>query len=384
MPRLLAALTLPTLTLALALAAPAVAQESAPKHEPALDLIGAALLEADKNQVLQARLLDEQIFKATDTRKAPMQAILRLRGKKTPKGITLEIQVTLAGMGERTMRYDFDPTGALTQVELNASMRGREQRMTGKVEGEELVVESSNAGKARPSQRVAWRRDVMPMALGAFALPALADQGLPKQFSGAALRLERMGRSSMINENKPITFEAAGEVTKEGVRYRVYHLESKSDPIEALVYAEGELAGRLHSMTFDYKKDQPDGSYVRISAAEAKRLAAEAPILNNELLTHRELRKLEWSQKRVHEQTGKFSDDPEKLSLGEDETPGYLVLLRVSPDGQKWMAVAAPKEPGKTGKRYFAINLEGGVYASDKEIPLGDECALPEGLTKLP
>ncbi len=379
---------LATLALTLALAASAAAQEGSPKqtpkHEPALDLIGAALLEADKNQVLQARLLDEQIFKAVDTRKGPLQALLRVRGQKSAKGISLEIHVTLSGMGERTMRYDFDRVGALTQVELKASTRGREQRMSGKVEGEELVVEVSRDGKAKPSKRVAWRRDVMPMALGAFALPSLADQGPPKQFSGAALRLERMGSASMIKENKTITFQAAGEVTKEGVRYRVYHLNSKSDPVEALVYAEGELAGRLHSMTFDYEKDQPDGSYVRISAAEAKRLAAEAPILNNELITHRELRKLEWRQKSALKRAGKYSDDPKELGLDEDETPGYLVLLRVSPEGKKWMAVAAPKEPGKTGKRYFAITHEGGVFASEKEIPLSDECTLPEGLTKVP
>ncbi|HBP20399.1 MAG TPA: hypothetical protein DEA08_21730, partial [Planctomycetes bacterium] len=172
---------LATLALTLALAASAAAQEGSPKqtpkHEPALDLIGAALLEADKNQVLQARLLDEQIFKAVDTRKGPLQALLRVRGQKSAKGISLEIHVTLSGMGERTMRYDFDRVGALTQVELKASTRGREQRMSGKVEGEELVVEVSRDGKAKPSKRVAWRRDVMPMALGAFALPSLADQG---------------------------------------------------------------------------------------------------------------------------------------------------------------------------------------------------------------
>lgn len=379
-----------TLALTLALAAPALAQDAPPAgaptqpaHEPALDLIGAALLEADQNAVLKARLLDEQVFKAVDTRKGPMQALLRIRGEKSDKGISLVIQVTLAGMGERTMRYDFGPVGALERVELNASMRGREQRLAGRVEGDELVVESSREGEAAKTQRVPWRRDVMPMALGAFALPALADQGLPQQFSGAALRLERMGRSSMINEDKTIRFQAAGEVTRDGVRYRAYHLESKSDPIEALVYAEGERAGQVHSITFDYKKDEPDGSYVRISAAEAKRLAAEAPILNNELVTHRRVRELARQQQRARERAGKFSDEPEQLGLSEDETPGYLVLLRVSPDGQKWMAVAAPKDPGKTGKRYFAINLEGQVYASDQEIPLNDACTLPAGLEKL-
>ena len=178
----------------------------------------------------------------------------------------------------------------------------------------------------------------------------------------------------------PTPFVAAGEVTKEGVRYRVYHLDSRNDPMETLVYAEGERAGQIHSITFDYKKDQPDGSYVRISAAEAKQIEAAAPIVNNELMTQRRLSGLDWRQKSAKKENGRFSDEPEQLGLTEDVTPGYLVLLRVSPDGQKWMAVAAPKEPGKTGKRYFAINQEGKVYASDEEIPLNDACSLPEGL----
>ena len=116
---------LATLALTLALAASAAAQEGSPKqtpkHEPALDLIGAALLEADKNQVLQARLLDEQIFKAVDTRKGPLQALLRVRGQKSAKGISLEIHVTLSGMGERTVRYFSRPPGPITHIIKEAS-----------------------------------------------------------------------------------------------------------------------------------------------------------------------------------------------------------------------------------------------------------------------
>lgn len=373
-----------TICVAAALCAPALAQDSRPAsaQEPALDLIGAALLQADQNKVLERRLLEEQVFKAVNLSKGPIQMVLRVRGKKTDEGISLEILATMIGMGERSIRYDFDRAGALRGIDLGITMRGRESRVcVGRVEGKELVIKASRAEGEAQTRRVAWRRDVMPLELGAFVVPSLADQGLPKRFSGDALSVVSLGRSStLVEENTPTPFVDAGEVTKEGVRYRVYHLDSRNDPMETLVYAEGERAGQIHSITFDYKKDQPDGSYVRISAAEAKQIEAAAPIVNNELMTQRRLGGLDWRQKSAKKENGRFSDEPEQLGLTEDVTPGYLVLLRVSPDGQKWMAVAAPKEPGKTGKRYFAINQEGKVHASDEEIPLNDACTLPEGL----
>ena len=64
--------------------------------------------------------------------------------------------------------------------------------------------------------------------------------------------------------------------------------------------------------------------------------------------------------------------------------PGYLLLIRVSPDGKAWMAVAAPKDPGKSGRYYFAIDKEATLYRSAKAIPLSDSCQVPPGTSELP
>lgn len=372
------------LVLALSLAPPALAQEKA--SEPALEAMGAALVQAAQNKVLEQRFPADQAFKAVQPGRenAALKSLLRVKASQDAKGITVEVKVEMIGMGHQNLSYRFDLAGALTRIEVEGAMRGRKERVVGSVEGDELVVERSRNGKAEAPKRVAWRRDVMPMVLSAFVLPSLADQGLPKTLSGAVFKERSMGRSSMIREDRTLTFTKGPAVKEEGARYQLFHIDSRNDPIEARVYAEGPRAGLLHSLTIDYKKDRPEGVYVRISAEEAAKLVKDAPLLNNEIGTLEQLANLRWRQENAKRNEGKFTEELNKVGLEEDErTPGYLVLLRVSADGQKWLAVAAPKEPGKTGKRYFVTNQDGAVYSSDKEIPLNDECTLPEGLTKV-
>ena len=59
---------------------------------------------------------------------------------------------------------------------------------------------------------------------------------------------------------------------------------------------------------------------------------------------------------------------------------GYLIVVRVSPQKDKYMAVAVPEDPGKSGRYYYVINQEGKMFRSTKEIPLNDACAIPDGL----
>ena len=55
---------------------------------------------------------------------------------------------------------------------------------------------------------------------------------------------------------------------------------------------------------------------------------------------------------------------------------GYRYQLTCSKDGRKWMATAAPVEPGTSGTRYFAINQAEQVVQSDKPFVHRDDCVL--------
>ena len=98
------------------------------------------------------------------------------------------------------------------------------------------------------------------------------------------------------------------------------------------------------------------------------------------------LRGIYYAQTRFKNKNQNYADDLEALSdslypksVAEGTSPGYLVLLRRSADGQKWMAVAAPEEPGKTGRYFYVTNHEGKTYRSKTAIELDEGCAIPAG-----
>jgi len=55
---------------------------------------------------------------------------------------------------------------------------------------------------------------------------------------------------------------------------------------------------------------------------------------------------------------------------------GYELALARSPDGARWMAVAAPTEPGVSGARWFAVADGPPIRWSDAPIEAGPECSL--------
>lgn len=63
--------------------------------------------------------------------------------------------------------------------------------------------------------------------------------------------------------------------------------------------------------------------------------------------------------------------------------PTAARALRTAPDGSAWMAIAVPAEPGKSGKRYFVVNQDETVYASETKLELDDSCAIPKGAKPL-
>lgn len=72
-------------------------------------------------------------------------------------------------------------------------------------------------------------------------------------------------------------------------------------------------------------------------------------------------------------------------ALASGERDGYRFQVRPSPLNPEalWMAVAAPLEPGKSGRRHFAINDQGVVRYGAKAIKLNDECRIPSRTRKL-
>lgn len=75
--------------------------------------------------------------------------------------------------------------------------------------------------------------------------------------------------------------------------------------------------------------------------------------------------------------------------LGSGTKNGYLFEASYSPTTSEflWCGTASPQEPGKTGKRYFYINMAGVIFWSNDPIVLTkkerEECSVPKGLTAL-
>jgi hypothetical protein len=366
---------------------PALAQDSRPagKEAPAaLDLIGAALLKARENKVLKTRLLDEHAY-YSEARGRP--TLLVISGKTDAKGIHIELNIEMITQGNTlVVRYSFDPAGDLRALAIGEERkRGdklRKELTRGKVEGDELVVTRSRDGEPKgETKRAPWRRDALPSILTVFVAPILADQGLPEKVEGIGFKEFNMGSKRAYRN--PVSFSKKG-VDKDGTHpYVVYRVETKSDPIEIRTYAEGPLKGQIALVTIDYKSKKPEGFYRRLNAKELKEILASKGMIKNEAMAMSSLGSLNYKQTEAKQRDSRYSDDAAKLNLSDEAYPGYELLLRVSPDGQRWMAVAFPQEKGKTGRLYFATTSDGGLYSSTKEIPLADDCQVPAGLKKV-
>lgn len=66
--------------------------------------------------------------------------------------------------------------------------------------------------------------------------------------------------------------------------------------------------------------------------------------------------------------------------LGTGTKQGYLYACQVTPDGRGFLATAAPAAPGRTGRRWFAIDGRGVVHESwERAFTLDDSGLVAEG-----
>ena len=388
--------TAPALALLASLSAPALAQDpqpspqpspqpaSQPSSQPVLDRIGALLVKAAREKVLAARFPAGHAYKLVlpKRRDEQIQAFLQVRSELAPTGdLTLELVKLDPGIGSERLRYRFAPSGALTQLETHYDTPRHRFSKAGKVVGAELVVTRSRDGKTT-ELRHAWRRDAIPTGLATFVLPALADQGLELPLSGPPLRERRIGEDHCYGK-KPVSLLAAGEVSEGEVRCRVFELDYRRDPSEVRVYAEGPLAGQIHWIRAG-QVSEPKTLFLRLAGEAAAKEQRAAALYNNEVAALHRIRSLHWSQLRAKNAKRVYSVLPEELGLQPGPELGYRILLGATPDGQRWMAVAAPVTPGKTGRRYFVTNHEGKTYTSDAAIALNERCRIPAGVEEVP
>ena len=66
------------------------------------------------------------------------------------------------------------------------------------------------------------------------------------------------------------------------------------------------------------------------------------------------------------------------------EATGYRVVLKVSPDGREWIALAKPTKRDKTGRYSFLIASRVFRLYRIRDVPqLPRDCTIPEGAEPL-
>lgn len=404
----MSALRIPTLLLSLLLlsAPPLWAQEDpAELKGQGADVLAELLLRARDEKALQHRLFTKRVYRAHEKRG---QVVLVTGEGKETEGGGLQFKLgfdVLSGDEKGRLVYDFDGEGKLRSVQIFEERRGSERGTIAKIANGVATVEKIRDGKPSPRTRQGpWKGDMISLFSALVLAPSLGDLGLDKAATFKVVNEDdKIGRENL----RPADFVIRREEPSagpDGVKVQTVFVEEvkRKRPLAKLVLGTGKDQGVIREFVIDPK---PDGRYdlrlVLIEADEAAELRKEAPLLRNEYKAQRAIRQI-WSAqssykngRRLRGQQaagGKFADSLEDLAkakliydkeLGEGTSPGYIVVIRASADGQHWMAVAAPDEPGKTGRYYYVTNDQGVTYRSETQIELDESCKIPTGVEKL-
>ena len=396
--------------LALTLLAPASAQDSKPTQTPkaaaqgdlARDVLADLILGAAKKGVLQHRLFTKRYYRADEKR--GQTVIVTGQGKATPDGFQFELAFDVLSRGDKgKLVYEFDAQGGLQGVEISEERKGETRTTRVTIAGGQATLQRLRAGQPRGKDSSApWTGDTISLFSALVLIPSLGDLASEKITKIKVINEDdRIGRSN--DRARDIFVGREERKTPEGT-IQVVTLEQaeRSRPLAKITVGTGADQGVIREVLIDPK---PDGRYdlrmVLISDKEAKRLQSIAPLLGNEGNACSALRSVLYAQTNFKGQQGalkgqegggKFASSLEDLAkaktlydkkLIEGTSPGYLILIRSSADGQAWMAVAVPDDPGKTGRFYFVTNTDGVVFRSKKPIELDETCKIPAGLEKV-
>lgn len=349
--------------LLLALAPAAHAGEPAkaagkPPAKPASALLADALKSAHKSGKLKA-ILAKQSFRSED-------ALVTWSGKATKQGTTISLRWALLKRPVKVQfTYAFDADGKLRSVNKSFGPLGM------RVDFQNGTATAVLLRPGRPAYGMGKRPcdpQVIPRFLAELLLPALHAE-LPRAFRYKAVMEKSLGRAR--TEVPWTTFRRSAKPTKSphGLVYEVT-LKTQDLAGKALVAASGKHKGRVLQAVLNDK----------VHVAQTKPLD---PRVINEQIAAAGLKAIHHEQSR---RPKGFAASLSELVKGAccslahltKGYSGYTFLIRRSPDKQRWMAIAFPNTPGKTGRLYFAVNQQGKIHASPKQVHLTDSCWLPK------
>jgi hypothetical protein len=378
--------------LSLTLLTPAAAQDPQPPQPLAKDVLGELLLAAQDKKLLQHRLFTKRYYKAEERR--GQVVIVTGEGKETSEGIQIKLSFNvLSGKEKGSLTYHFNPMGHLQGLriveERGDYTKGIKVTIANGVATQQRMRDGQPKGDPRIGE---WKGDMISLFSAIVLLPSLGDLGLKAETAIQVVREDDdIGRNASpraykIRREKP-------SKTAAGVETQVVWVEDgkRSRPMAKVILGTGKDQGVVREVLLDPKPDgRSDLHLTLITEKEVEELRKIAPLLSNEGKVQSALRSLNYAQRRFKQQKGgQFAASLEELrdskmlydkALAEGTSPGYLVMLRRSADGQAWMAVAVPEEPGKSGRYYYATGADGKTYRSKKAIQLEDSCKIPEGL----
>lgn len=391
---------LPATLILVALTGPAQAQTSKPTQAKQAKLAGEwiaqALVTARQNKQL-GRFLTKRTFYAPGGRN-PM--LISTEGETSAKGIEVRIHWEYVGISDKVdLTYRFGAQGLLREVITQTGTSGWRMVISGaKIRTTRLrrgrVRRGSAAVRGR-AQEAPFSQEVVPITFAMFVLPSLHDQGLPQELRCSLGKAKRLGSTRRMwgvirRTTKPTRQPKLGLVHTVTLAF-----DRRGEFARALVAADGKQKGQLLRLTV---QEGGPMHFERLSAAALKKLLERKPILTNETHAINSLKSIATAQTTYAQRKkgATFADSLDELvksrhayvlfHIKDGTDSGYMFFVRRSADApsKRWMAIAVPVTPGKTGKRYFVVNHDHQVYASDTKLELNDACSIPKGLKQLP
>jgi hypothetical protein len=381
---------------ALTLLTPAFAQDAPEKASGgalARELLADLILAGAKKKVLQHRLFTKRYYRA-DARRGQVILVIG-EGKATGDGFQFQLSFDVLGGDDKAkLTYDFDARGVLRGLDMIQGYEGEGGTRTTIADGvatRQGIYRGEASGKA---YQAPWTGDTISLFSALVLIPSLGDLA-PETLTKINVvgKDHRIGRPKGRPKEIFFTREEPRK-TKDGATQTVtLKHQGRSLPIAKVVIGTGKDQGVIREVILEPKRD---GGYnlrfVLTTEKEASELKKIAPLVRNERRAQSALSTIHSAQSEFSK-GGEFAASIEDLAaakllddktLAEGTSPGYLIMLRRSADGQAWMAVAVPDEPRKTGRYYFVTNETGATFRSKKAIELDDSCKIPEGLERAP
>ena len=277
---------------------------------------------------------------------------------------------------------------AITRSELRPAKKNQpEQRhgFLGRIADGKLTGRRLRNGIPGPAFTMPWSDNNLPFYMAWFLAPSLFDQGLPTTLRPEIVLEDQFGPNGIASEPTKVLrtlLRTSATPVKNTAGALVHTFQSKEESLTITVIATGKCKGKVIEVRF---KNQ--ATFSLINAKAYGQFQRDAALVVNEGQAGDVLRVLSSTQASYKAHKGVYAKSLVPLEAWDSYLTreiarlrsSYLVLLRVSPDGSRWMAIAVPSVPGKTGKRYLVINQTGKVHASKTRLELDDRCDIPKG-----